>query len=103
MRIISLAIFNVAVERFLFRLSPNGGGWVGGNILVELVQQLIDIHIVHEGAVFEGVEIHRKTLTATHVHTREKFHRLGIGADYFADFRVFFYDHSLLDQLTCPI
>jgi len=76
---------------------------VGGNILVEFVQQLIDIHIVHEGAVFESVEIHRKALTATHVHISEKLHRLGTRADYFADFRVFFYDHSLLDQLTCPI
>lgn len=71
--------------------------------MVEFVQKLIDIHIVHEGAVFDGVEIHCKTLTATHVHLSEKIHRLGVGVDYFVDFRVFFYDHSPLDQLTCPI
>jgi len=71
--------------------------------LVELFKQLIHIHIVHESAVFDGVEIHRKTLTATHIHIREKLHSFGAGIDYFIDFRIFFYDHSLPDQLTYPI
>lgn len=81
-------------------MGRNRGRRQAGKVLVELVNQFVCIHAVHEGSVFQGIEIDRKALAAAHIQIRKKLDGIGIGTDYFIDFSVFFYNHTAPNLLA---
>ena len=61
----------------------------GRNEMIELLDQGINIHTMHQCTIFERIKLNGKTTPATHLQTFEKPHGLWMSSDYFTNSGLF--------------
>ena len=74
----------------LFRSRLGGNGF---DEAVELFNQGVHFHAVHQSPIFQRVKLNRKTTATTHMHVIKEFDRLRVGADDFVDGGLLLDDH----------
>jgi hypothetical protein len=78
----------------LLPMDRGNRGGVRPDVLIELLDQTIHIHSMHQSPVFQGIEGYGKATTATHLEFVKKLYRLRVGVDYLVDGGIFLNNHD---------
>tara|TARA_Y100000294_G_C8431368_1_gene286965 strand:- start:265 stop:570 length:306 start_codon:yes stop_codon:yes gene_type:complete len=78
-------------------VGPNDGR-EGRNESVELFDQDIHIHTVHERPVLQGIELNGKTTPTTHIEAIEKLHGPWVSAYYFINGGFWCDEHKIIQN-----
>jgi len=73
-----------------------GGGGCGLSFqeLIELHDESVHIHIVHQSPIFHSIEVDGETTAAAHLQITEELDSIRVGADYFIDSGIFLNNHE---------